>query len=148
MAQSDEILNELREVFNRFSKLSNYTSDRTKQVKEAIYLDSEECPAGASPCDPMKETCPDEEEALQPHIYNSEGLRCYADVNIKKVRTRSALDKRSQQSEIMQLVEQSAKLVAMVKGKLDQVGCGDIKSENLCGMKNTCNWANGVCGTK
>ena len=50
--------------------------------------------------------------------------------------------------EIMQLVEQSAKLVAMVKGKLDQVGCGDIKSENLCGMKNTCNWANGVCGVK
>lgn len=143
-----KILEELRQVFNRYSDIKNYTSERAKGVSEAIYLDSEDCPRGTEACDPTKETCPDDKDALQPEIYTSAGLRCYSSANMKIVRARSPREKRGQQSDIMMLVEQAGKLVALVQGKLKKVTCGGIQSEDLCGMKDTCSWADGVCKLK
>ena len=144
---SDEILNDLRDVFNKFAGLSNYTSERVKRVNEQIFLDKKTCPRGLSACDPSLGDCPSDDVAIQPEMYTSDGLRCYTDVNMAKVRSRSPLEKREQQTQLMTLVEQSAKLVAAVQGKLKDVSCNSIESENLCGMKDTCNWANGVCST-
>ena len=145
---SEEILNDLRGVFNKFATLSNYTNVRAKEVKEQIFLDKKTCPRGLSACDPSVEECPADEIALEPEMYTNEGLRCYSNVNMAKVRARSPTEKRKQQSDLMVLVEQSAKLVASVQDKLKGVQCGSIKSQNLCGMKDTCNWANGACNIK
>lgn len=144
---SDEILNDLRDVFNKFAGLSNYTSARVKRVNEQIFLDKKTCPRGLSACDPSVGDCPSDDIALEPEMYTSEGLRCYSNANMAKVRSRSPTEKREQQTQLMSLVEQSAKLVAALQGKLNDVQCENISSQNLCGMKNSCNWANGVCSS-
>ena len=40
---------------------------------------------------------------------------------------------------------EAAKLAAVVADKMKNLECGDLSTENLCGMKDTCGWANGVC---
>jgi hypothetical protein len=147
MSNSRKILSELNELMKTFSDYTDYTEERSRSLDDkAIYLQGKTCPAGASPCDPAKRECPDDEYALQPNMYTSEGFRCYANVNLKKPRTPEEI--KSQHVKVMEFVESAAKLAANLKEKLEEVQCSDISSENLCGMKNTCNWANGVCATK
>lgn len=144
---SRKVLSELSDLMKTYSNYSDYTEKRGKSLSgQSLFLDGKACPSGASPCDPSTRECPDEEHALEPAMYNSDGLRCYANVNLRKPRAPQTI--KSQHVQIMEFVEASAKLAAMLADKLKKVECADMSSENLCGMKNTCGWANGVCAQK
>ena len=130
-----------------FSDYSDYTEKRAESLQDKqIYLQGKTCPAGARPCDPSKRECPDDEYALEPAIYTADGFRCYSNVNMDKPRDPEEI--KDQHVKIMEFVESAAKLTASIKGKLDKLRCSDITQENMCGMKNTCNWANGLCSHK
>lgn len=143
---SRKIVEELSELMETFSRYNDYTKTRTKALGDKqIYLQGKTCPAGTRPCDPSKRKCPDDEFALHPDIRTVEGFRCYSNANMDKPRTPEEI--KSQHVKIMDFVESAAKLTAGLKGKLEKVSCSDVKSENLCGMKDMCAWSDGVCAT-
>lgn len=140
-------MSELSELMKTFSDYSDYTEERVASLEDKqIYLQGKTCPAGARPCDPSKRECPDDKYALQPAIYTADGLRCYSNANMDKPRDPEEI--KDQHVKIMEFVESAAKLTASIKGKLENITCDDISSENMCGMKDMCNWANGLCSKK
>ena len=144
---SRKIMSELSELMKTFSNYSDYTEERAASLEgKRIYLQGRTCPAGARPCDPSKRECPDDDIAMEPAMYTSDGFRCYSNVNMNK--PRDPEDIKDQHVKIMEFVESAAKLTALIKGKLENVRCSNITQENMCGMKDTCSWANGLCSTK
>lgn len=144
---ADEILKALSEVLGNFSEFSNYTKKRQQSGANAqsIYLDGETCPGGTVPCDPSDGECPEEDLALNPGMYTSEGLRCYSRASMEMLAKRAPEEVKSQQLNIMSIVEGAATLITKIQGKVKHIKCDEFGTEDLCGMKDTCNWANGVC---
>ena len=143
---SGDLLEDIRSLVNNFSSYSMYSKEREKKAKEEIFLDSQ-CPKATQACDPSYQECPDEEYALSPKIYNSDGLRCYSDVNMKRVKARSPTEVRTQHQMVMDMVKMAGQLNNDLKTKLEDLQCGDLGKKDLCGMKSSCKWINDTCSS-
>lgn len=146
MVELDETMKKLlAEIIPQFEGLTKYTKERlVESNKPPIYLPATSCPTGLRACDPFSEECPSERFAMNPHVYTSDGKRCFSEAGVSDVRPESPEKFRVA---TVELTTKIAKLITSIKNNIGDVQCSDAgMTADVCGMKATCNWVKAAGG--
>ena len=112
--------------------------EKYPEVKQELFLMSENCPAGMMACNPETQNCPYDDDDYTNHaIYTSKGFKCYTREGMKNVFDDN---KTAFRVKISHFITNALKIITELDEKVKDKPCSGLSSAHLCGLKEGCSW--------
>ena len=127
---SSGLLQQLKDLINQYP-----------EVKQELFLMSENCPAGMMACNPETQNCPDDDDTNHA-IYTSKGFKCYTREGMENVFDDKKIAFRVK---ISHFITNALKIIKELDRKVNDMQCPELSSAQLCGLKKNCIWNEDKC---